>query len=95
MRESQYVGGMILSSLPPAVALLVVRSAVCGLQEPVTILTRSVNFDGLPSSVQEIQHKEHQQRLGNPKRNGNLVLVQHILVHPKAQAHRLIAWFRR
>jgi hypothetical protein len=94
-KNGQWGIGVILSSLPAAVMILLARLPIHCLQDAVAVLAAYVYFYDLRSGGVETEFKEDKQGLGITKRNKKRFEAQQILVQLNVLAHNLIVWSRR
>lgn len=94
-KNGQWGIGVILSSLPADVTILLARLPIHCLQDPVAVLIAYVYFYDLRSGGVETEFKEDKQGLGITKRNKKRFEAQQMLVQLNALAHNLIVWSRR
>jgi hypothetical protein len=94
-KNGQWGIGVILSSLPADVTILLARLPIHCLQDPVAVLIAYVYFYDLRSGGVETEFKEDKQGLGITTRNKKRFEAQQMLVQLNALAHNLIVWSRR
>ena len=94
-KNGQWGIGVLLSTLPPKVAVLLARMPIDRLQDPLAVLLAYVYFYDLRSGGVETEFKEDKQGLGITKRNKKRFEAQQMMVQLNALAHNLIVWSRR
>jgi hypothetical protein len=94
-KNGQWGVGVILSSLPPEVVLLLTGQPLENITDPRTVLLAYVYFYDQRGGGVETEIKEDKQGLGTLKRNKKRFAAQQMVIQLEALVHNTLVWARR